>query len=260
MSGARNDDDPKEGAMQTKTLMVEMKADEAAETGRFTGYASVFGNVDSYGDVVKAGAFEESLKSFGEGGALIPCYWSHQMDDPMKCIGWTTSAVEDDHGLKVNVQLDLDNPNGAQAHKLMKAGVVRQMSFAFEVLDGGPAKSEELGEHFELRKLSLFEVSVVQVGANQATELLDVKDRLARVKAGRKISADNEDKLRQASGLIEDVLSTIDAAEEGSDEEQPEGNDEEQETAKSEDLKGAKSRTLTEVDIAEMELRLMEVA
>ena len=87
-----------------------------------------------------------------------------------------------------------------------------------------------------------------------------MKDRLARVKAGRKISADNEDKLRQASGLIEDVLSTIDAAEEGSDEEQPEGNDEEQETAKSEDRTGAKSRTLTEVDIAEMELRLMEVA
>src|SRR5690625_6711809 len=74
--------------MQTKHITVGLKAaDDDKPEGRFTGYASVFGNKDSYGDVIVKGAFSESLASYGENGAGIPCYWSHQMSDPMMNIG-----------------------------------------------------------------------------------------------------------------------------------------------------------------------------
>lgn len=205
----------KGATVRTKHITVGIKADaEASAEGRFTGYASVFGNKDSYGDVVVKGAFAESLKSYGENGAGIPCYWSHQMSDPMMNIGQTVKAVEDDHGLFVEVKLDMDNPNAAYTHKLIQEGRVNQMSFAFDVEDYAFAESEEHGEYLELRKMRIHEVSVVQVGANQATELLDVKDRLTRLKAGRALSTKNEDQLRQAQSLIEDVLSSIDQADE----------------------------------------------
>lgn len=214
----------KGATVRTKHITVGIKADaESSAEGRFTGYASVFGNKDSYGDVVVKGAFAESLKSYGENGAGIPCYWSHQMSDPMMNIGQTVKAVEDDHGLLVEVQLDLDNPNAKYTHKLIKEGRVNQMSFAFDIEDYAFAESEEHGEYLELRKMKIHEVSVVQVGANQATELLDVKDRLTRLKAGRALSTKNEDQLRQAQSLIEDVLSSIDQSEEKADDTQVSG-------------------------------------
>lgn len=223
--------------MKTKNLTVNIKSDgDGLSEGQFTGYASVFDNVDSYGDVVRKGAFEESLKSFGENGSGIPCYWSHQMSDPQMWIGKTLEAREDDHGLFVKVQLNTDTPNGQQVHRMIKEGVVNQMSFAFDIEDYAFAESDELGTYMELRKMKLHEVSVVQVGANQATELLDVKDRLTRLKVG-----DGEDHLRQASNLIDQVLSSLEAEpkgavpskDSGADPETPEPHDAGQVQAKS---------------------------
>src|SRR5699024_11871438 len=79
------------------------------------------------------------------------------------CSSDLVSAFEDEHGLKVDVQLDLDNPNGAYTHKLIQEGRVSQMSFAFDIEDFAFAQSEELGDYMELRKLKIHEVSVVQV-------------------------------------------------------------------------------------------------
>src|SRR5690625_1938655 len=211
--------------MKTKNITVGLKAagDDQPE-GRFTGYASVFGNKDSYGDVIVRGAFAESLQTYGANGAGIPCYWAHQMSDPLMNIGQTVEAREDDHGLKVDVQLDLDNPNGAYTHKLIQEGRVSQMSFAFDIEDFAFAQSEELGDYMELRKLKIHEVSVVQVGANQSTELLAVKERISQLKNGP-LSKSNEGQLREAISLIEDVLSSLDEPDDDDD-----GNDEDQDT------------------------------
>ena len=251
----------KGATVRTKHITVGIKADDSSSAeGRFTGYASVFGNKDSYGDVVVKGAFAESLKSYGENGAGIPCYWSHQMSDPMMNIGQTVKAVEDDHGLLVEVQLDLDNPNAKYTHKLIKEGRVNQMSFAFDIEDYAFAESEEHGEYLELRKMKIHEVSVVQVGANQATELLDVKDRLTRLKAGRALSTKNEDQLRQAQSLIEDVLSSIDQADEKTAE--PQVSDVESDTPEQPDVvqEQAKSGGLPDLALANITLIALEGA
>lgn len=241
--------------MKTKSLLMGVKTAPEDQSGSFTGYASVFGNKDSCGDVVIPGAFTESLKSFGENGGGIPCYWSHQMSDPMMCIGWTKSAVEDEHGLKVDVQLDLENPNGAQAYKLIKAGVVGQMSFAFEIEDYAEAKSDELGYHTELRQLKIFEVSLVQVGANQATELLDVKSRLSDIQESQSLPAGITERLVKAQELIDSVIGdegvepSAPADNQVSDEEQNEANGEDPRIVdKPEELPEAKSDTIQLAD------------
>ena len=163
--------------MRTKHATMRIKAPDAGtdgdlKTGQFEGYASVFGNVDSYGDRVLPGAFTKTLEDYGDDGAGIPCYWMHRLDDPELNLGSTVKAWEDEKGLRVRVQLDLDNPKAAHVHKLIKTGRVREMSFAYEVTDG-----EETDDAFEIKEVDLFEVSIVPVGANRETELLGVKAR-----------------------------------------------------------------------------------
>lgn len=163
----------KNAVMKTKKLNLKIDrigAKDNLTAGQFTGYASVFGNVDSVGDKIIKGAFAESLKDFGNGGAGIPCYWCHETSDPEMNLGSTLEATEDEHGLFVKVQLDLDNPKAAYAYKLLKEQRVRQMSFAYQVTDG-----ENKKDCFEITGCKIFEVSIVPVGANQATSIESVK-------------------------------------------------------------------------------------
>lgn len=163
----------KNAVMKTKKLNLKIDrigAKDNLTAGQFTGYASVFGNVDSVGDKIIKGAFAESLKDFGDGGAGIPCYWCHETSDPEMNLGTTLEATEDEHGLFVKVQLDLDNPKAAYAYKLLKEQRVRQMSFAYQVTDG-----ENKKDCFEITGCKIFEVSIVPVGANQATSIESVK-------------------------------------------------------------------------------------
>lgn len=163
----------KNTVMKTKKLDLKIDrigAKDDLTAGQFTGYASVFGNVDSVGDKIIKGAFAKSLKDFGDGGAGIPCYWCHETSDPEMNLGTTLEATEDEHGLFVKVQLDLDNPKAAYAYKLLKEQRVRQMSFAYQVTDG-----ENKKDCFEITGCKIFEVSIVPVGANQATSIESVK-------------------------------------------------------------------------------------
>lgn len=170
-----------------KDVRVELKAgpDDGLEEGEFTAYASVFGNKDSYGDVVVKGAFLESLAEWKGSGFPIPLLFGHNMADPDFNIG-TASAEEDEFGLLTRGKLALDEPKAAQVYRLLKGRRINQMSFAYDILDGGWAKrtksdgTEE--EFYELRRLKLHEISVVPIGANQETSILSVK-ALEAVKA-----------------------------------------------------------------------------
>lgn len=162
---------------------VRLKAgpDDGLKEGQFEAYASVFGNKDSYGDVVIPGAFADSLAQWKDGGSFIPLLFGHNMSDPDFNLGHVEDAKEDDHGLLTLNQLDLENPKSQQTYRLIKGRRINQMSFAYDVLEGGwaqrqkAADSEETEEYFELRKLKLYEVSVVPIGANQETEITAFK-------------------------------------------------------------------------------------
>jgi HK97 family phage prohead protease len=222
--------------MRTKAAPVQLKAgpDDGLAEGEFTAYASVFGNKDSYGDVVLPGAFANTLAAWKATGNPIPLLFGHNMSDPDYNIGGVLDAVEDEVGLKVRAQLDLQNPKAAQVYRLLKGRRVNQMSFAYDVIAGGweqRAKDGEDGEQesedfYALRELKLYEVSVVTIGANQATEILEVKhlaDRtLADIKAGRVLSAKNESEIRTAYDSLARVLDAL-ATTDDTDEEKASG-------------------------------------
>lgn len=164
-----------------KDLRVQFKAgpDDGLQEGEFTAYASVFGNKDSYGDVVLPGAFLETLAEWKDSGDVLPLLFGHNMQDPDFNIGGVLDAKEDETGLLVHAQLDLESPKAAQVYRLLKGRRLSQMSFAYDVLEGGEAEREKADGSkeyiYELRKLKLYEVSVVPIGANQETSILAVK-------------------------------------------------------------------------------------
>jgi len=89
----------------------------------FTGYGAVFGNVDSYGDVIDAGAFADTLsqaKKSGQYPAMLLQHggWGMGSQD-MTPIGIWTSLAEDGHGLKVEGKLAA-TPRGQEVYTLMK--------------------------------------------------------------------------------------------------------------------------------------------
>lgn len=207
------------GLMLTKSATIQVKAgpDDGLADGQFVAYASVFNNKDSYGDVVMPGAFAKTLAEWQKSGDQIPVLFGHNMGDPDMNLGGVIEAVEDNVGLKVTGQLDLENPKSLQVYRMLKGRRIRQMSFAYDEIDSGPAVHD--GEDvWELRELKLYEVSIVTVGANQETEILAVKQvptvaerALRDIKAGRVLSAKNEGALREAHAAIGGVLATLDS-------------------------------------------------
>lgn len=229
--------------MKLKDLPVKIKAgpDDGLGEGQFTAYASVFGNVDSYGDVVVKGAFAADLQRWEESGNPIPLLFGHNMSDPDYNIGHVASAVEDDKGLLVTAQLDLENPKALQTYRMLKGRRINQMSFAYDVLDGDETEDDEGVKANHLRELKLYEVSVVTIGANQETEVLAVKaaaEALAgNAKVGRVLAQKHIDSLRAAQEAIGVVI----MAAEGDQDGKASGTAEAKSDASDEEPHGAKS-------------------
>lgn len=178
--------------------------------GTVEGYAATFDRIpDSYGDVIAAGAFADTLKAWEETGKPIPLLYGHNTDDPKLNIGRVVEAREDDHGLFVRCEFDADNETAQYVRKLVKEGRLWQFSFAYEVLDGATIELEDGNQAYELRKMNLFEVSLVQIPANQRAVVTDVKSGEPEVKSGRRNSKADADELRRVLELADQITTTV---------------------------------------------------
>ena len=132
----------------------------------------VFGNVDRAGEMVMPGAFSKTLQARG----LPPVYYSHQWATPP--IGAATKAVETETGLEIEARLFVDASERArECYEAMSAGVLREFSFAYDVLDASEGKVDD-EPVIQLRELDLYEVGPTLVGMNPDTRLIDVRSGL----------------------------------------------------------------------------------
>lgn len=158
---------------QLRHKQFAFKADKVSDDGTFTGYGSVFGNVDSYREVVAKGAFSESLKALKKAGDPLPALWQHRGDSP---IGGYDVLEEDDHGLKVEGFLLIDEVAQArEAHALMKRRVVKGLSIGYYVQADSYDEKEKVRT---LTKLDLVEISIVTFPANSEAMIDAVKHKL----------------------------------------------------------------------------------
>lgn len=161
---------------------LKFAADEGAQAMSFTGYGAVFGNVDSYGDVIEAGAFSKFLADVKAGNQPWPAMLSHhggwQMSaEDMTPIGVWTDFAEDGHGLKVTGQL-VDTPRGLEMYKLMKMSprpAIDGMSIGYIAKEWEPRTKPEDPKR-RLKRIDLIEVSMVTRPANGKARVESVKN------------------------------------------------------------------------------------
>lgn len=138
--------------------------------GRFSGYASVFGNRDSHDDLIERGAFERSLEEWRVKGRAPHMLLQHghaiNTDTP---IGQWTLIREDARGLYVEGQLlALDTDLGRQLLSLLRGGVLTGLSIGFRPRRW--RKSTEIGGPKRiLTEIFIFEISLVTEPSNPET-------------------------------------------------------------------------------------------
>lgn len=143
---------------------IEIKSHD--EKGHFVAYGSTFGNEDLGGDVVVKGAFKKSLEDTPAENVYM--FYNH---DTKEIIGEYTEIQEDEHGLKIEGKLFVDNIQRAkETYFLMKKGLIKKFSIGYSVVK----KSFEGGKRM-LEELKLVEVSPVTFPMNPEASLVAVK-------------------------------------------------------------------------------------
>lgn len=161
-----------------KTLSSQLEIKQAPdEAGVFSGYGSVFGNVDHGRDVVMRGAFTETLMKATQTGRMPKMLWYHDVREP---IGVWQEMREDDHGLFVKGKLTKGVAKADEAYALMKDGAIDGLSIGYLSLDDDIDR--DLGVR-KLKKLDLMEVSVVTLPMNDAATVTSVKSLLSGLSA-----------------------------------------------------------------------------
>lgn len=157
--------------LDQKDFSFHIKA--VSDDGLFSGYASVFDMVDGDYDVVVKGAFAESLAAWQAKNALPALLWQHRQSEP---IGVYTKMIEDSVGLYVEGRLCLEAVRGKEAHALMKMGALSGLSIGFVSRDDSYDRVTGVRT---LKKVDLWEVSVVTFPANDAARVNGIKARRA---------------------------------------------------------------------------------
>jgi len=130
---------------------------------KFSGYASVFDGLDSYGDTIKAGAYKNTIEVRDR---PVQLRWNHY--GPV--IGKFTEIYEDEKGLFVSGELTKGHSVAEDTAALLRHGAISGMSIGYVVKD-----SEQDGVVRVLKDIELFEISIVETPADNNAHITTVK-------------------------------------------------------------------------------------
>lgn len=170
--------------MELKFLERPFEVKAVEDDGVFEGFGSIFGNVDSYKEIVAPGAFAESLAGWKAVGRLPPVLWQHRSGEP---IGPYLDMEEQAIGLRVKGQLLVNDVQRAkEARALMKAKAVNGLSIGFVTREDSYDRVTGIRT---LKKVDLWEVSVVTFPANPAAQISSVKSSIDAIETVRDAEA-----------------------------------------------------------------------
>lgn len=152
--------------MQHKMLdfsAVDVKFDDMRR-GFFSGYASVFGGVDSYGDTVMQGAYKATLENRKR---PVQLRWNHYGE----VIGKWIDIRETEKGLWVEGELTPGHSKAEDVYASLKHGAISGLSIGYRINKGVPNATGGV----DLHEIDLVEISVVESPADVAAQIGDVK-------------------------------------------------------------------------------------
>jgi len=168
--------------METKSFKCEFKS---KGEGKFYGVANAYGVVDSYHEIVDAGACKRSLDTKGPRRKLL---YQHSTFHPIGLADFSESSTD----LLFDGFITQKTVTGRETYSLIEDGIIDQMSIGFDVIRD--AYDENGLRH--LLELRLWEASPVTFAANELAVIQGVKafgygrDELALMLEGFKAIAD----------------------------------------------------------------------
>jgi len=161
-------------------LQVKFAADDdATKVGTFSGYGSIFNNIDGGGDMIAPGAFKKSLREWKAKGKFPPMLLQHggfigPAEDGIP-VGAYTKMEEDDKGLFVEGYLfALDTQKGKYIHEGMKAGSLDGLSIGYIAREVAYGKKPDEPRR-TLKGVDLREVSIVTFPMNDKSRITAAK-------------------------------------------------------------------------------------
>lgn len=154
---------------ETKAQQVDITAEA---DGIITAYAATFDDIDSYGDAIAKGAFAETLK---ERKDKIKVLYNH--DAWQLPIGTPILIEEDSTGLLTQTKMSATQI-GQDVYTLAKEGALDSLSIGFRTIEVEYLKEEDVrktGVWRILKKLALYEYSIVPFPANELAVITSVK-------------------------------------------------------------------------------------
>lgn len=165
--------DPNREVRYSAVVPIELRAAEG-ELVSVSGYAAIFGEITEigpipgwgWGEVIERGAFAEALSRADDVSFLI----NHEGLPLARSSSGTLILTEDQRGLKIETQLDVNDPDVQRILPKMKRGDLSKMSFAFR---SEKEAWDETGDYplRSLKSVELFDVSIVTDPAYQGTEI-----------------------------------------------------------------------------------------
>lgn len=153
-----------------KTAPLGELKDADEKSGIVKGYGSVFGNIDSDGDIINKGAY---TKTISENGNRVKYLYQHDMDKPL---GKMINLYEDEKGLVFEAEIP-KTTLGRDVMELMKAGVITENSVGIL-----PIRKEMVQGNRHINEVKLYEISAVTLAANDQAMIMDVKGNYSREK------------------------------------------------------------------------------
>lgn len=150
---------------RVKSVPVEYQIKEEGEGRVVEGYASVWGNKDSYGDVMHKGSFAKTLKERVSKNRIKVFYQHHEP------VGVLLEAKEDDTGLWTKARISKTSL-GDDVLELIRDKAVDTMSFGYSVVK---EDWDDETKTNNVREVRLMEVSYVPIPANEEAMILSVK-------------------------------------------------------------------------------------
>jgi len=153
--------------LRLRRKFADLTLSDFSGDGTFSGYASVFGEVDLGRDVIEPGAFYNSLATRGAGG--IRMLYQH---DPAQPIGAWTLLKEDARGLYVEGRLSPGVRLAEEVRALMKTGALDGLSIGFQTVKSRQDAKTGIRRILEA---DLWEISVVTFPMAPSARVSDVK-------------------------------------------------------------------------------------
>lgn len=181
----------------------KFELESADESGEFSGYAAVFGNKDSGGDIIEKGAFSKTIREDFDRIKILSQHTACELP-----IGKPLELREDDKGLFIRGKIS-DTAKGRDIQTLMKDGVLNELSIGYDAVEFDYDSEQGVRR---LKEIKLWEVSIVTWAMNDQAKIDEVKSLVeglrTEVKTG-KITRARLDALKPFIAVVRELADIL---------------------------------------------------